>query len=275
MSCEVADNAIAAMEILRTATASGMPFSLALIDLNMPDVDGYELARAIRAQPALVGVRLILLSCTGNHSEAPEETARDGWVTKPVRQSRLYEAIQAAIAGEPGEAQRAQRMVEAQRANAPRRGVPPAVLVVEDTAVNQTVAARMLERCGFRAQVAVNGLRALEALSQGSYAAVLMDCQMPELDGYETTREVRRREQGGPRIPIIAMTANSMKGERERCLAAGMDDYLTKPLRNQVLKGPLVLLFWFLSGPDLTGFQTGEYRRRRAAEQLESARLRV
>ena len=275
MSCEVADNAIAAMEILRTATASGMPFSLALIDLNMPDVDGYELARAIRAQPALVGVRLILLSCTGNHSEAPEETARDGWVTKPVRQSRLYEAIQAAIAGEPGEAQRAQRMVEAQRANAPRRGVPPAVLVVEDTAVNQRVAARMLERCGFRAQVAVNGLRALEALSQGSYAAVLMDCQMPELDGYETTREVRRREQGGPRIPIIAMTANSMKGERERCLAAGMDDYLTKPLRNQVLKGPLVLLFWFLSGPDLTGFQTGEYRRRRAAEQLERACLRV
>ena len=100
----------------------------------------------------------------------------------------------------------------------------------------------MLERCGFEAQVAENGRKALEALSQRTYAAVLMDCQMPELDGYETTREIRRLEQGGPRMPIIAMTANAMQGERERCLAAGMDDYLTKPLRQRTLKDTLCAL---------------------------------
>ncbi|MCA1677626.1 MAG: response regulator, partial [Actinobacteria bacterium] len=123
-------------------------------------------------------------------------------------------------------------------------GHPPpangaAVLVVEDTPVNQVVATRVLEKSGYRAQVAENGRKALEAMSQRDYAAVLMDLQMPELDGYETTREIRRREQDGRRVPIIAMTANSMNGERERCLAAGMDDYMTKPLRSQTLKETL------------------------------------
>jgi two-component system, sensor histidine kinase and response regulator len=109
------------------------------------------------------------------------------------------------------------------------------------------VAAHMLERCGFEAQVAENGRKALEALSKRTYAAVLMDCQMPELDGYETTREIRRLEQGGWRMPIIAMTANAMQGERERCLAAGMDDYLTKPLRQRTLKDTLAR--WVAQAP--------------------------
>jgi PAS domain S-box-containing protein len=124
-------------------------------------------------------------------------------------------------------------------APAPVDGRAPCVLVVEDTSVNQTVAARMLERCGYRAQIAGNGREALEALTRSSFAAVLMDCQMPELDGYETTREIRRREHGGRRLPIIAMTASSMPGDRERCLDAGMDDYLTKPLRGRPLADAL------------------------------------
>ena len=237
MSCEVADSAAQAMELLQSATATGLPYALALLDLNMPDVDGYELARAIRAEPALSGMRLVLLSSSSGRSGAPEEAALDGVLVKPVRQSRLYEEIQAVIAGEQAVAPRVRA---ADRADAPRRGTRPAVLVVEDTPINQAVALHMVERCGFEAEIAEDGRKALRALSKRSYAAVLMDCQMPELDGYETTREIRRLEQGGPRLPIIAMTANAMQGERERCLAAGMDDYLTKPLRQRTLKDALL-----------------------------------
>jgi CheY-like chemotaxis protein/HPt (histidine-containing phosphotransfer) domain-containing protein len=121
-------------------------------------------------------------------------------------------------------------------------GPGPLVLVADDTLDNQMIAVHMLERCGYRAAVAENGRIALEAMSERSYAAVLMDCHMPALDGYAATREVRRREHGGRRTPIIAMTANSIEDARERCLAAGMDDYLAKPLRSQGLED--VLLRW-------------------------------
>jgi two-component system, sensor histidine kinase and response regulator len=234
LSCEVAADAAEAIELLRAAARGGMPYALGLLDLNMPDVDGYQLAAAIRAHPDLRGMRLVLLSSSGGSSGTPEEAALDRVLTKPVRQSRLYEEIQAVMVGERPAARRARRPAWVD-GDGPR----PDILVVEDTLVNQAVAAHMLTRCGFAPHLAENGRKALEALSERSYAAVLMDCQMPELDGYETTREIRRREQGGRRIPIIAMTANSMKGERERCLAAGMYDYLSKPLRNQVLKDAL------------------------------------
>jgi PAS domain S-box-containing protein len=246
MSCEVAEHAAGAIELLESAAAAGMPFTLALLDLNMPYVDGYELAGAIRARPALRGTRLVALSSSGGRSGAPEEATVDGVLVKPVRQSRLYEEIQAVLAGARPVAARA---VAGEAAAAPRRAAIAAVLVVEDTPINQAVAAHMLERCGFDAQVAENGRRALEALSKRTFAAVLMDCQMPELDGYETTREIRRLERDGPRLPIIAMTANAMQGERERCLAAGMDDYLTKPLRQRALKDTLSR---WVAGPPAT-----------------------
>ncbi|HEX5899250.1 MAG TPA: PAS domain S-box protein [Solirubrobacteraceae bacterium] len=241
MSCEVADGAARAMGLLQSAAAAGIPFALGLLDLNMPGVDGFELAAAIRATPALRGMRLVLMSSSG----APEDAALDGALVKPVRQSRLYEEIQAVMAGEHAVAARLRAPASA---DAPRRGPIPAILVVEDTLINQAVAAHMLARCGFEAQVAENGRTALEALSKRTYAAVLMDCQMPELDGYETTREIRRLEQGGRRMPVIAMTANAMQGERERCLAAGMDDYLTKPLRQRTLKDTLAR--WVAEAPE-------------------------
>jgi PAS domain S-box-containing protein len=235
VSCGVSDNAPNALELLESASSAGTPYALALLDLDMPNVDGYELARAIRAQPALSGIRLVLLASSGGPSDGSAEAALDGRLTKPVRQSRLYEEVRAVIAGNDRAAPLVARSVSVD-AGAPRSGSPAAVLVVEDTPVNQVVAARMLEKCGFHVQVAENGRLALEALSERDFVAVLMDCQMAELDGYATTREVRRRERDGQHIPIIAMTANAMRGERERCLAAGMDDYLTKPLRNQALK---------------------------------------
>lgn len=239
MSCEVAGNATHALELLDSATRAGLPYALVLLDLNMPDVDGYQLARAIRSRPALRAMRLVLLTSSGSRSVVPEEAAVDGFLTKPVRQSQLYEEIQTVLAGDRRAAGRGQRPALVEAALPPRREARPAVLVAEDTPVNQMVAALMLEKCGFDAHVAENGREALRELSERSFAAVLMDCQMPELDGYETTREVRRLEQGGQRTPIIAMTANSMQGDRERCLAAGMDDYLTKPLRAHALKDAL------------------------------------
>jgi CheY-like chemotaxis protein len=111
----------------------------------------------------------------------------------------------------------------------------PLVLVVEDSPVNRVVAVRVLERCGYHAHVVNDGQEALDALATTRYDAVLMDCQMPGLDGYEATAELRRREDGGRRTPVIAMTAHAMTGDRERCLKAGMDDYITKPVRAQTL----------------------------------------
>ena len=234
VSCEVADSAEQAMVLLAAAARDGSPYALALLDLNMPDVDGLALARGIRAQPALDGLRLILLTSSGVRADAPGEVALDGRLSKPVRQTRLYEEIQAVMAGERSATRRSPSHMR--ESGVGHRDDAPSILVVEDTPVNQVVAARMLEKIGYHADVADNGVEALAALSERSYAAILMDCQMPELDGYQTTTEVRLREQPGRRIPIIAMTANSMQGERERCLAAGMDDYLSKPLRSQALK---------------------------------------
>ncbi|MBA3583571.1 MAG: response regulator, partial [Gemmatimonadetes bacterium] len=259
MVCRVAEDAAHAMDLLMAAARAGKPYEVALIDLNMPDVDGDQLACAIRVQPALRDTRLVLLSSSGNgHRDAREDGAFDGSLVKPVRQSQLYEEIQMVMAGDPaGAVENGSTPAPVVPGAAPGEGAGPPVLVVEDTLVNQVVVSRMLQKSGFLAQVVENGHKALDALSSRSYAAILMDCQMPELDGYETTREVRRREreQNGRRIPIIAMTANAMKGERERCLAAGMDDYMTKPLRKQTVRDTLTR--WVCCPPaDLTGSGT-------------------
>jgi PAS domain S-box-containing protein len=237
MSCDVAASARSALALLEAAAARGTPYALALLDLNMPDVDGLALAGAIRANPALRDVRLLLLSSSGARPGESAEYRCDGWLTKPVRQSRLHDEIQRVLAGD------APLMLSP--APGPRTahaGAVARVLVVEDAPVNQLVAVRMLKRCGYMAEVAENGRVALDMLAERSFAAVLMDCQMPVLDGYETTRELRRRERGGPRTAIIAMTANSMQHEREKCLAAGMDDYLAKPLRTHTLEAALARL---------------------------------
>jgi two-component system sensor histidine kinase/response regulator len=240
MNCEVAENAGDALALLGSAAGSGVPYALALLDQNMPGVDGHQLAVAIRAQPALRGMRLLLLTSSVGPSGGLGGGLLDGLLTKPVRQGRLYEAIRAAMTGDRPAVRRLPRPADGGDGGG---GGPadsrPLILVVEDNLVNQAVAGRMLAKNGYRTRSAENGLAALEALIDPSFSAILMDCQMPELDGYETTREIRRREEDGRRIPIIAMTANSMQGERERCLAAGMDDYLTKPLRNRTLKDAL------------------------------------
>jgi two-component system, sensor histidine kinase and response regulator len=226
---------------LHEAQAAGQLFDVVLLDRHLPDLDGLELAHQIGADAQLAATRLILVSALVDEpwpSEA-ETTTVGAWLTKPVRQSQLFDTLVSVLSGraEPG-ASAASRTGEPAAGTA-SQPAGPRILVVEDTPINQQVARGMLAKLGYRADVASNGRDALRALDGTAYAAVLMDCHMPELDGFEASREVRRREGARHHTPIIAMTAGAMRGEREKCLAAGMDDYLTKPVRLPDLEAAL------------------------------------
>ena len=226
--------------MLRAAAERGEPYDLAILDLGMPRMDGMELARRIKAEPAIAAVRLILLTSLGGEAEQARRAGFSAWLTKPVKQSQLYDAIATVMGRSAGKDSApqyeasivARHNFEEAKGHSRERFWRAHVLVAEDNAVNQKVAVRMLERLGYRAGVAANGLEALEALARVQYAAILMDVQMPEMNGYEAAAEIRRREEGQDRhIPIIALTANAIQGDREKALEAGMDDYIPKPVR--------------------------------------------
>jgi two-component system, sensor histidine kinase and response regulator len=240
----MAEGGLQALQTLRSAADGGDPYDLAILDMQMPGMDGIELASSIKAEPAIAPTQLILLTSTGLRGEA-EQARRVGfaaYLTKPVRQSKLYDAIATVMEALPVHDVPivTTHSIERARAHARERRRRAHVLVAEDNAVNQKVAVRMLERLGYQADVVANGLEALEALSRVRYAAVLMDVQMPEMDGYEATAEIRRLEEGQDRrTPIIAMTANAMQGDREQALEAGMDDYVPKPVKADELEAVL------------------------------------
>jgi len=237
MASDAAENGEEALEMLRTAAEAGRPYEVALLDLMMPGMDGIELAAQISADPDLRSVRLVMLASGLTRRGDAEAAGIRAYLTKPVRQSLLYDAVANAAAAREHDQPTALQPPSEGLTPVTQRSAP--ILVVEDNPVNQAVAEGMLARRGHPVEIAHNGREALEAVFSARYAAVLMDCQMPEMDGYEATSEIRRREGRGSRIPIIAMTAHSMKGDRERCLAAGMDDYVPKPLRGEVLDAAL------------------------------------
>jgi CheY-like chemotaxis protein/anti-sigma regulatory factor (Ser/Thr protein kinase) len=227
MASDSAESGEEALEMLRTAAEVGRPYDVAVLDLMMPGMDGIELAGHISSDPALRSLRLVMLASGITRRRDAEAGGIGAYLTKPARQSLLYNAVaNAAAARERPEPRAPEPQVTVAREG---RSAGP-ILVAEDNVVNQAVAEGMLARRGYPVDIANNGREAVDAVFAGRYAAVLMDCQMPEMDGYEATAEIRRREGQGRHIPIIAMTAHSMKGDRERCLAAGMDDYLPKPL---------------------------------------------
>jgi two-component system, sensor histidine kinase and response regulator len=196
-------------------------------------MDGLELARQITADPTLAKSALVLL--TSAVDVGPEQARQSGIVAclaKPVRASQLYDCLMRLTAPARGGP-------EAIPEAAKPRSIRGHVLVAEDNATNQMVALGILAKLGYRADVAANGLEALHAVARTDYAAVLMDCQMPEMDGYAATAEIRARERDATHIPIIAMTAAATKGEREKCLAAGMDDYVSKPVSLDELENAL------------------------------------
>jgi len=237
MAPEAAASGAQALEMLRSAAEAGRPYEVAVLDLIMPGMDGIELAGHISADSRLRSVRMVMLASGLARRRDAEAVGIGTYLTKPARRSLLYNAIvTAASAAEPAEAP-ADQPTAAPREPRSLHAAP--ILVVEDNATNQAVAEGMLVRRGHPVDIVQNGREAVEAVFTGRYGAVFMDCQMPEMDGYEATAEIRRREGDGSRIPIIAMTAHSMEGDRERCLAAGMDDHLPKPLRGDALGAAL------------------------------------
>ncbi|MDP9457557.1 MAG: response regulator [Actinomycetota bacterium] len=232
-----AEDGFEALRVLRLAAKREQPFDAAILDMQMPRMDGMELVRRIKADPAISATRLALLTSIGQRGDGAEARRRgvEAYLTKPVRQAELRAVLGTIMGRTGGDTRRATPLVTRNtlREAALRERTP--VLVAEDNPVNQKVAARMLEKLGYQADVAANGAEAVEALSRKEYSAVLMDVQMPEVDGYEATAKIRDREGASRRTPVIAMTANAMSGERERALRAGMDDYLSKPVKAEEL----------------------------------------
>jgi signal transduction histidine kinase/CheY-like chemotaxis protein/HPt (histidine-containing phosphotransfer) domain-containing protein len=219
-----------ALEALEQARSAGTPFRLVLTDGQMPEMDGFGLAERIAQDPRLSDLTVIMLTSAGERGDAARcrELRIAGYLTKPVSQSDLWDGIVSVL--QPGEGAEERPLVTM---HSIREGRPRLrILLAEDNPVNQQLAARILEKRGHSVEVVPDGRQALEALSRERYDLVLMDIQMPEMDGFETTAAIRAREDSsGQHLPIIALTAHAMAGDRERCLAAGMDGYLSKPLR--------------------------------------------
>jgi len=250
------DGAAAALTELDRAASASRPYALALLDYQMPETDGGELARLIRTDPRHAELRLIMLTSIDQALTLAERSALGihASITKPLRRSRLFDAIDETLGRTPGARAPAKAvavtdLAAARIASATARGVAPAdvppragetsgaaealsVLVVEDNPVNQMVIEELLLAAGHRVTVADDGVEAHERIAAGGIELVLMDCQMPVMDGFEATRRLRALEakDGSPRLPVIAVTANAVKGDRERCLEAGMDDYVSKPI---------------------------------------------
>ncbi|RKY22557.1 MAG: hypothetical protein DRQ55_00545 [Planctomycetota bacterium] len=230
-----------ALTMLRDHAVTPDAFGLALIDMQMPGMDGEELAAKIRADSALRGTPVIMLTSmhTSRNARRFEELGIDGYLAKPVKPSKLFDCI-ALVMGEASfvqdHADSEHHVVTEESVEELKQAVHRTVLVVEDNIVNQKVATAMLRRAGYDFEVASHGKQGLEMVQAGQYDAILMDCQMPIMDGFEATRRLRAWEADkGRHIPIIAMTANAMKRDPERCREAGMDDYLSKPVKPELL----------------------------------------
>ena len=223
-----------ALAALRAAQESGRPFRLVLTDVQMPDADGFTLAEAIKKDPAIAGATVVMLTSAGQPGDAARcrELGVAAYLTKPIKRSELRGAILLALGVQSAERDRPALVTRHSLREARQTG---RILLVEDNSVNQLVARRLLEKRGHTVVVANNGREALAILDEAAFAGfgcVLMDVQMPEMDGFECTAIIRDREQAtGSHLPIVAMTAHAMKGDEARCLAAGMDAYLSKPIQ--------------------------------------------
>jgi CheY-like chemotaxis protein len=245
-----ASGAQEAMVLLRQMDAASDRFDVILLDLNMPDIDGYDLARMVRADPGLAQTPMIMLTSSAQRGEA-ERTEQAGivaYLTKPVRAVQLRNALNIALApgpvfttGHPASGGVVVPAVEDPAAVAKSAQGPATVLLVEDNVVNQKVFSAMMTSIGYGVDVAENGFDALEALERRHYGAVFMDCQMPVMDGFVTTEKLRDREGTERHTHVIALTASAMAADQTRCMAAGMDDFMAKPIKAVDLAAKLAL----------------------------------
>jgi signal transduction histidine kinase/CheY-like chemotaxis protein len=229
-----AEGGRSALQALELAKNIGHPFPLVLLDGHMPEMDGFALAEEIHKNPALAGATIMMLTSAGHLGDAARcrELGISAYLVKPVRQNELLDAICCVLRTASAKDSAPLVTRHTLREERHRRHI----LLAEDNPVNQTLAVRLLEKRGYRVTVVENGRAALEALEKDRFDAVLMDVQMPQMDGFEATAAIRRNEKrAGGHIPIIAMTAHALKGDQERCLAAGMDAYISKPIRTSEL----------------------------------------
>jgi len=229
MAVHEAHRADAGLEALRRAARAGAPYDLAILDAQMPDQDGFELAAAVRADRALARTRLLILTSAGQRGDGERcrQLGIQAYLTKPIARADLVEAVGTVLAGAvsaPGAADLVTRHSIAESRHALR------ILLAEDNPVNQQVATAMLLKRGHHVDVVSNGREAVDAVARERYDVVLMDIQMPEMDGFEATAKIRALPQGRT-LPIIALTAHALSGERERCLERGMSGYLAKPFK--------------------------------------------
>jgi PAS domain S-box-containing protein len=223
-----------ALEVLRNADRVGDPYHIVLLDMQMPSMDGEQTARAIKSDPVMKDVKIIILTSMGQRGDAVrlEALGCSGYLLKPVKQQMLFDAVIEAL----GRKEEHQQGLITRHSLSEQRKQGLRLLLAEDNSLNQKLAVALLQKAGYSVDAVETGQQALERVKVIPYSAVLMDVQMPEMDGFESTQQIRiwERERGS-HIPIIAMTAHAMQGDRERCLEAGMDDYITKPIEPKVL----------------------------------------
>ena len=228
-------SALSALDLLRSPEASQKPFDLAIIDMKMAGMNGLELGKRMKADPILAQIPLVMVTSTLFRGEAFEakNTGFAAYLIKPIRKADLYKTLLNALSRDKD----FQVDAKADAILNISTSIAAHILLAEDNPINQEVAQAMLQGFGCSVDIAQNGQEAIQAVENGSYDLVLMDCMMPEMDGYGATAEIRRRQNTGqlPYFPIIALTANAIEGDREKCLIAGMDDYLAKPFKAEAL----------------------------------------
>jgi two-component system, sensor histidine kinase and response regulator len=246
---EVSDG-LSALEMLHAAAREGDPFFISITDMSMPEMDGKTLGRRIKDDPALQATKLVMSASIGNRGDVCqfEKAGVAAYLTKPIKQSQLYACL-TALASQKGDTPVSTRRIITRHTVEEDRKQQARILVVEDNLVNQKIAMKILGKMGYRTDLANNGIEALKALEGIPYDVVLMDVHMPNMDGFEATQCIRssRFPVLNPNVPVIAMTACAMKGDREKCLDAGMDDYLTKPIQPEELAKTIAR--WSSPGP--------------------------
>jgi CheY-like chemotaxis protein/HPt (histidine-containing phosphotransfer) domain-containing protein len=265
MTHDEAESGDAALELLRSGATQGSPYQIAILDLMMPGMDGFQLARAIKADSRIDETHLVLLTSFGQlgSDTMAHAAGAAAYLTKPVRQSQLFDCL-IDVVGSPSRAMESnashilpsERLTDLKEESASMPHI--LILLAEDSIVNQKIAVRQLQKLGYRADAVANGREVLEALARIPYDLVFMDCQMPEMDGYEATAEIRRREGAKKHTKIVAMTANALAGDRKKCIAAGMDDYISKPVRPEALAAVLERIFVENSSSELEASRGSE-----------------
>ena len=240
LSADEAGSGPDGLEFMRQRAGSGRPYDVVVVDLMMPEMNGCSFAKIVQQDPALSKSSLVALRPLGFKIPRDEVVCASVHLTKPIRKAHFYEKIRAALGLDlqPAAVDAALRSGE-NAGKAEVAGEKLRVLVAEDNVVNQKIVLKLLSKLGHSADAVANGLEAVQANQRMAYDVILMDCQMPDMDGYQATAEIRKLENGDRRIPIIALTANAMAGDREKCLDAGMDDFLTKPIQPKLLNDTL------------------------------------